>query len=148
MEGWKKLRLTADEEEVAVDVDRAAMEETEKVLNVCLMGKLLAGRSITCEIISNTMKKAWKIENGLSVESMGRNLYLFTFPRVIDRNRVFKTGPWSFDKYLLVLENPDTMVRPDEMDFDKASFWVHFFNLPLGCRNKTMAQRLGNVIGV
>lgn len=58
LEDWRNLSLTAEEEEIAVDVDRDAVEDTGKALSMSLMGKLLAGRTISCEIIKNTMKSA------------------------------------------------------------------------------------------
>lgn len=64
LEGWKKLNLTVDEEEVVVHVDREAAKDTGRALNVCLIGKLLDSRIISCEIIRNTMRSVWKIENG------------------------------------------------------------------------------------
>lgn len=48
---------------------------------------------------------------------------------------------------MLVLELPDTMTKPDNLSFDKVSLWIHFYNLPLGCRNRKMAIRLGNAVG-
>lgn len=53
-----------------------------------------------------------------------------------------------FDKYLLMLEELDTMTKPYELRFDKVSFWVYFYNLPLGCRNRNMETRLQNTIGI
>lgn len=71
-----------------------------------------------------------------------------TTNRLSDRNRVFRTGPWYFDKFLLVLELVSALVKPSDMAFNIVPFWLHFYDLPLACMNVTMAKKLGNAVGV
>lgn len=147
LEGWKNLRLTADEEKVTVDVDSKAVLDTSSRMSNCLAGKLLAPRYISCKIIRKTMLVAWRVEIGMSMEKIGKNIFLFSFDRVHDRNRVFRSGSWYFDKFLLVLIMLDSMIKPSALQFDKVAFWTHFFDLPMACMNQSMAKRLGNAVG-
>lgn len=78
-----------------------------------------------CEVIRRTM--SCRVEVGLHVKKLGKNVLLFSFDRAQDRLHVFRLGPWYFDKFLLVLEMMDVMVQPAKMCFNKVAFWVPFF---------------------
>lgn len=130
-----------------MDVDSEVVLAVASQMKCCLARKLLAPQPIVCDILRRTLSMAWRIESGLSLEKLGKNLFLFSFDRVQDQIRVFRTGPWFFDKFLLVLERLDAMVKPSKMRFHKVAFWMHFFYLPLACMNPSMARRLGNVVG-
>lgn len=50
---------------------------------------------------------------------------------------------------MIILSKPSSLIKPSDLPFNMAAFWVHFFfNLPLTCMNKTMAMQLGNAIGI
>lgn len=147
LEGWKKLRLTSEEEEVAVDIDNDALSNTTDRMRFCLAGKLLCPRQIGSEIIRRTLSIAWRVVGRLQVERLGQNVFLFTFTNVADRNRVVRSGPWFFDKFLLVLVMMGPMDKPSDLVFDSVSFWLHFYDLPMACMNATMAKKLGDAVG-
>lgn len=81
------------------------------------------------------------------MEKLGKNVFIFSFERTQDRLCVLRSGPWYFDKFFMVIEMMDAVVQPSDMQFHRASFWVHFFDLPLCCMNVAMARQLGNAVG-
>lgn len=93
------------------------------------------------------MTGAWKTREGLEVETVGKNMFLFKFECKKDRKWVLKNGPWFFDKQLLILEEPTAKLRTTEVELKNVAFWVRFINLPMGYRNKRAAEKLGNDLG-
>lgn len=147
LESWERFSLTVEEDSTEVDVDRQAALVTSQSLGFSLIGKLFAPRIISGEVMKHTFKSAWNIPNGLMVEKMGANLFLFSFRTKSDQTRVLRQEPWLFDKFLLVLSKPIPMVKPTAMVFQFATFWVHFCDLLMDLYNRSMAERLGNAIG-
>ncbi|KAL5772827.1 hypothetical protein ACOSP7_012443 [Xanthoceras sorbifolium] len=56
-------------------------------------------------------------------------------------------GPWSFDKCLIVLEEPRGDGKFLDMGFSHVQFWVQLHNVPLVCMTKEIGWALGNKIG-
>lgn len=147
MNQWENFNLTNEKESTAVEVDRQAALVTANSMGASLIRKLLAPRIISGEVMRKTFKSAWNIPNGLIVEKIGTNLFLFNLRSEEELARVLRQGPWLFDKFLLVLSKPIPMVKPTAMEFKFSSFWVHFYELPMYLFNLWMAERLGNAIG-
>ncbi|KAL5817683.1 hypothetical protein ACOSQ3_026061 [Xanthoceras sorbifolium] len=74
-------------------------------------------------------------------------MFVFSFKCLWDRRRVLEGGPWSFDKFLLVLKEPVGIGRIEELGFSSALFWVQIYNLPLAYLNKEVGLFLGDMIG-
>lgn len=113
--------MTAEEEETKVDVDRQAVTITSKSLGYNLVGKLLAPRIISEEVMRKN-KATWGILIGLMVEKLGSNMFLFSLRSEEERTRVLRQEPWLFDKFLLVLSKPIPMVKPTAMEFKYTTF--------------------------
>lgn len=91
------------ESEVAVVADRSAVERTGLMLGCCLLGKLQSHRFLGAEVMRKTFASAWLVAQGLRVEMLGKNIFIFRFDNDEDRRRVLNQGPWFFDKFLLIL---------------------------------------------
>lgn len=147
LENWEKFNLTVDEEVIEVEVDRHAAAVTSKSLEFNLIRKLLCPRVISDDVMRRNFKAAWNIPNGLTVEKLGVNLFLFSLRSEEEQTRILKQEPWLFDKFILVLSKPIPMVKAQAMDFKMVTFWVHFFELPMDLYNSAMVERLGNALG-
>ena len=62
-------------------------------------------------------------------------------------DRILSSEPWSFDKYLVVPERYERQTPLEDLKFDKASFWVQVHNIPIGYRNKSVAEDICEAIG-
>lgn len=72
LEEWKNFKLTSEEEEITVDIDSTAIEDTGKRLDLSLVGKLFFKRSIFCYVLKNTLRIAWRLDlNAFIVENAG-----------------------------------------------------------------------------
>ena len=65
----------------------------------------------------------------------GENKVLFHFGLKKDLDRVLLLGPWSFDKYLLVLHKLNEGEAVTKVKFDRTSFWVQIHGLPTMCQH-------------
>ncbi|KAK3226704.1 hypothetical protein Dsin_006566 [Dipteronia sinensis] len=76
--------------------------------------------------------------------------FAFHFTNQMDRKRVIARGPWSFDNFLLALEEPKGLSDSDiaKMQFNCVEFWIQIHKAPLMCMNKEMVIFLGKQIGV
>ncbi|KAK9279540.1 hypothetical protein L1049_013219 [Liquidambar formosana] len=132
---WKNFVLT-EEEKVNVEVTGSMQGTSTERAKFYLVGKLLTDRLYNAEALKSTLKMIWKLVKGLTLVDLGKNLFLFQFYYPLDRRRVLDTGPWSFDKSLVLLKEVEGDVQPSELVIDKATFWVQVDNLPLGCMTK------------
>ncbi|XP_075640492.1 uncharacterized protein At4g02000-like [Castanea sativa] len=62
--------------------------------------------------------------------------------------RILSNEPWSFDKSLVVLQKYDRLTPLSDLPLDKSSFWVQVHNIPIGFRNKSVAEDIYSSIGV
>jgi hypothetical protein len=55
--------------------------------------------------------------------------------------------PWLFDGNLVSLAEFDGITPPSKMNFDKESFWMRRYNLPLACMSKEVGHKIGSSVG-
>jgi hypothetical protein len=48
-----------------------------------------------------------------------------------DKARVLEGGPWVFKGSLFLVKDFDGWIAPLKLNFDRASFWIRMFELPL-----------------
>ena len=61
----------------------------EKIAAHCLIGKIYHTRGVSRE--------------GVKVESMGENIFIFKFALEGEKKRILRGGPWHFNNSLMVL---------------------------------------------
>jgi hypothetical protein len=64
----------------------------------------LTKRVVNIEAVLRTLKPLWRSAHGLTGRDMGSNRVMFLFTDTVDMERVLANGPWSFDKYLILLK--------------------------------------------
>ena len=74
--------------------------------------------------MARVLRTVWRTEKSFEVHDMGENKVLFHFGLKKDLDRVLLLGPWSFDKYLLVLHKLNEGEAVTKVKFDRTSFWV------------------------
>jgi hypothetical protein len=55
--------------------------------------------------------------------------------------------PWLFDGNLMAIAEFDGFTPPTQMVFEKATFWVRMYNLPLACMESTIGHQIGATVG-
>lgn len=56
-------------------------------------------------------------------------------------------GPWSFDNYMLVLNQVQAGVSPDQIPLVHMAMWVQIHELPIGFMTQNVGVLFGNFIG-
>ena len=112
------LRLT-EKEESKVDLI-PPVTETERVL----VGKFCTKRRVSLESVARVLKSVWQTEKNFEVCDMGYNKVLFQFEDEKDLDRVLLLGPWTFDKYLVLLHKLGADEAVKKVQFHTAPFWV------------------------
>ena len=96
-----------------------------------LARKFYTKRRINLESVARVLKTIWKIERNFEVCYLGENRALFQFEKRDNLEKVVLLGPWSFDKYLLILHKVEAGELVKNMSFDKVSFSVQIHGLPM-----------------
>ncbi|XVF50108.1 hypothetical protein PTKIN_Ptkin04bG0068900 [Pterospermum kingtungense] len=93
-----------------------------------------------------TMKMVWKISRDVEISEVEDMIFFVQVCRVKDVERVKKGSPWSFDKQLIMLQEFNGDLRPEEYRWNRVAFWVRVYDLPLGMRNKANGVHIGEKI--
>lgn len=95
-----------------------------------------------------TLKTVWTVKHGVDIINIGRNIFQFQFFHWRDKQKILMGQPWHFDRYPLLLEEVEKLVRPSDLIIYKLPMWVRFYDLPLkGRSNDENARVLGNKVG-
>ncbi|TXG50019.1 hypothetical protein EZV62_025894 [Acer yangbiense] len=116
-------------------------------LSLRLAGKLLSVKHVNREAFLSVLPRIWRTVKEFEIEILEGNIFSFTFKEESDRRSVLRGGPWSFDKALLVLEEPTGKGDIREMKFDKVAFWIQIHKVPLLCMTSEIGRFLGSMIG-
>ncbi|KAL9423295.1 hypothetical protein AB3S75_035396 [Citrus x aurantiifolia] len=142
----RSIRLS-EEEEGKVTFKRGMKTKGEKILNDCLVGKILLSREVKIERLRSAMQQVWKTSREIKIENLGDNVFMFKFGANEDKRRILAGGPWHFDRALIVLTEPTGIGDVKKQDFSHASFWVQLHDVPIMCMEKETATELGGAIG-
>lgn len=112
-----------------------------------LAGKFCTKRRVNLELVARVLKMAWRTEKNFEVYDMGENMALFHFSLKEDLDKVLLLGPWSFDKYLLILHKLEEGEAVTKVRFDKASFWVQIHGLPTMFQTKNAGLLINGTLG-
>ncbi|KAK1563722.1 hypothetical protein Q3G72_031737 [Acer saccharum] len=109
------------------------IERGERLLSLCLVGKVLTTKRINKEAFINVMTSIWRVNEGVEIEALEGNVFAFHFKNLEDRKYIQAGGPWTFDRAITVFEEPSGTGDIALMKFNKVEFWVQIHNLTLMC---------------
>uniref|UniRef100_A0A2N9G564 DUF4283 domain-containing protein n=1 Tax=Fagus sylvatica TaxID=28930 RepID=A0A2N9G564_FAGSY len=87
------------------------------------------------------MLRLWGFARGITIQTMGDNLFLFQFSDEFERERVFQGSPWLFDNYLLALNAFDGSCPIHQIRFTHSCFGVQLHGVPLYYMTKETGER-------
>ncbi|XP_059436731.1 uncharacterized protein LOC132169771 [Corylus avellana] len=143
---WGKLTLM-EEEDVRLGISENGIAPLVDRGNACVVGKLLADRTVGKEIVKTPLLRAWQPTGRVSFKTLGPNLFLIDFEHEWDKSRIMEGRPWTFDGHLVSLLDFDGITPPSQLHFEKAAFWIRMYNLPLACMGKAIGQQIGASVG-
>ena len=74
--------------------------------------------------------------------------YGYYITDTVDMERVLANGPWSFDKYLILLKRFEDDQSFSKVVLDSCSFWVQIHDLPVRCITSAICEKIGNTLGL
>ena len=78
---------------------------------------------------------------------MGNHILLFIFENQEDVTRVMNSEPWSFDKHLVVVQEYERNTPIKDVSFNKTSFWVQVYDIPIRYMTKEVAEEICSSVG-
>ncbi|CAK8565234.1 unnamed protein product [Lathyrus sativus] len=147
MDKWKNIQLSKEEEEaVTLVVDEVYGEE---IFQRILAGKLWTDNNFNARAFMTTIISAWKLKKSYRTQEMSKNLFLFIFATRTQRGMeyVLRSGPWSFDRNLLILSHVFGEEQSSDLNMHYGVFWVMIYDLLMMLRSETMARKLGGILG-
>jgi hypothetical protein len=143
---WGKLTLR-EEENPGIVIKPHTFSPLVQQGRSCLIGKLLSERTITKEVLKTPMVRAWKLSRSVSFRTLGPNLFIVECEKWWDKDRILEGRPWTFDGDLFSLVDYDGLTQMEDMEFEKAAFWVRMYRLPLACMGKEVGLQMGSTVG-
>ncbi|XP_039155682.1 uncharacterized protein At4g02000-like [Eucalyptus grandis] len=141
------LWAESDVVEVSTEIPPTKMQEC----NLTLFGKLFSKPHVNFQAFTTVMKKAWKSESVVCLQKE-LGLFSFVFQSEEEKERVKKTGPWSFGSNLLVLRQCDPEVPEQCYDYTRCAFWIQMGGIPPGWFREEvvagLAERVGRVVEI
>jgi hypothetical protein len=128
---WEKFNLL-EVESVGIKTQEVDFEPLVFRGNACVVGNLLADRTVGKEIIKTPLIRAWQPTRQVTFKSVGVNIFLIEFENEWDKTQIMESRPWTFDGDLVSLAEFNGLTPLAYLEFEKAAFWMHMFNLPLG----------------
>ncbi|TXG73137.1 hypothetical protein EZV62_001716 [Acer yangbiense] len=128
-------------------LDNNLKEKGERVLALCLVGKVLTTKVVNKEAFINVMNSIWRVREGVEIEALEGNVFAFHFKNTADKKLVQSGGPWTFDRAITALEEPTGTGDIEHMKFNSVEIWVQIHNLPLLCMTEDTCIFLGTMIG-
>ncbi|TXG58077.1 hypothetical protein EZV62_015906 [Acer yangbiense] len=132
----------ADEDSEIHQMFGGIENEGVKDVHHCLVGKVLSSRRVNREAFKTVIEQIWSPFGNVDIEVVGENTFMFYFANPEDRNRIWRRGPWHFDRHLIALEKPEGTGNISQLSFSKAEFWVQIHDIPIMCMNRCMAKWL------
>lgn len=74
-------------------------------------------------------------------------LFYSFFYNKLETDRVLGSQPWSFDKHLVAIQWYEIWMLVRELCFDRISFWVHVYDIPVRFMNRVIAKGICLGIG-
>ncbi|KAK2634032.1 hypothetical protein Ddye_028824 [Dipteronia dyeriana] len=83
----------------------------------------MATKLVNREAFMNVMQSIWRVSEGVEMATMEGNVFAFHFRNVEDRKRIQMGGPWTFDRAIILLEEPTGAREISTMKFQTVEFW-------------------------
>lgn len=77
----------------------------------------------------------------------GDHILLFMFDNREEEDKILSSAPWSFDKYLVVLQWYDREVPIRALKFNTIPMWIQVHDIPMRFLNHKVAEKLCEVAG-
>ncbi|KAL0434327.1 UNVERIFIED_CONTAM: hypothetical protein Slati_2767000 [Sesamum latifolium] len=127
----KSLVLTEEEDLSVVMSTRVCHSDLESS-GVHLVGCVLSHKSYHGEALKTVLLSSLNPAKGMEIYFIEHDHFLVKFFHPIDYDSVLVSGPWAFEKNLVVSANVPMNENPAKVDLSWCDFHVRIHDLPLG----------------
>ncbi|KAK3194010.1 hypothetical protein Dsin_025320 [Dipteronia sinensis] len=136
-----------EKERPAGTLDPNLKEKGERLLSLCLVGKVFTNKLVNKDAPINVLTSIWRANEGVEIKALEGNVFAFYFKNTEDRKNIQSGGSWTFDRAIIAFEEPYGTGDIAHMNFNKVEFWVQIHNLPLFYMTEDIGAFLGKMIG-
>ncbi|XP_042952206.1 uncharacterized protein LOC122289287 [Carya illinoinensis] len=134
----KKQEVLIPQEEVLLSEEKSKR---------CLAVLVITEKEVNKGAFRATMSKAWQVIGRVTFKDLGQNKFLVEFQSALEKTRVLKSRPWTFDRFLVNIQDCESCLTPKDLSFSKENFWIQLHDLPFAGMNKTIGEKLGATMG-
>ncbi|XP_041009438.1 uncharacterized protein LOC121253497 [Juglans microcarpa x Juglans regia] len=108
---------------------------------------IIVDKAVKREAFKMTMSKIWNTKGWLEFSDMGENKFLIEFQKEEDRQKVTRGRSWSFDRWLVCLQEFEVDLSLNDVPFKNEVFWLQVHNMPLACMTQEVGVQIGKCPG-
>ena len=138
---WNNLSL--DEREGS----RIMLKNTLRLSEFILAAKFLTRRALSMDAVARTFRQLWRLTAGFKIRNMNDHVVLFVFNNQGDIDRILRSEPWCFDKYLMVFQQYDGDISISKLNFQWVSFCVQVHDIPIRFMTREVAKNICDTVG-
>ncbi|KAK3219548.1 hypothetical protein Dsin_013518 [Dipteronia sinensis] len=95
-----------EKERLAGTLDSNLKEKGERLMFLCLVGKVLTNKLVNKDALINVLTTIWRANEGVEIEVLEGNVFAFYFKNTEDMKYIQSRGPWTFDRAIIAFEEP------------------------------------------
>ncbi|KAL0462101.1 UNVERIFIED_CONTAM: LINE-1 retrotransposable element O protein [Sesamum latifolium] len=111
-----------------------------------VVGQVLSHKPYRVEALKTVLQSSLNPAKGMDITFIENDRFLLKFVHSLDRDRVLASGPWAFEKNLIVLAKVSEEDDPVVVDLSWCEFFIRIHGLPLGKMTTKMARFIGGKI--
>jgi hypothetical protein len=145
---WDSMDPTEDEL-LEIPIEQDWFAESEVTGSLSVVSKIFSRKAFVANAIRSPLKAAWRLTGDLEVRELGENVFVMVFDSKTDKERALAGGIWSFDKFLMLIQDFNGSLKPNEIVFDRATatLWVQIHDLPIELMTVQVGKAIGDSIG-
>ncbi|XP_041009301.1 uncharacterized protein LOC121253336 [Juglans microcarpa x Juglans regia] len=143
---WKSFSLS-DQERAEVEIPQEEVAREVGKGKLCIMVLVIYERMVNKEAFRFTMAKVWSTVGWVQFKEMGHNKFLVEFQLQQDKQKVLQGRPWTFDRFLVCMEDLEGTLVQEGPSFSYEVFWIQIHNMPLVSMTHEIGQKLGSGVG-
>lgn len=111
--------------------------------DVWLVGRVLSPNRIIGGIFRSVMLRLWESRNCKEILHVGPNIFSFELGYTKERDMFLRSGPWLFDRHLVVLDVLYITKDPMQIPLTRVPLWIQVHGLPYTHRSEGITKLLG-----
>ncbi|KAL0448004.1 UNVERIFIED_CONTAM: hypothetical protein Slati_1928300 [Sesamum latifolium] len=142
-----KALVLIEEEDMGVVMPAGVWNSDFEARGFHLVGSILSHKPYNNEALKSVLQSSFNPAKGMHITFIENGRFLLKIFHITDRTRVLESGPWAFEKNLILLAMVSDDENPAEMELHWCDFYVRIHGLSIGRMAKEVASFIGGKIG-